>query len=359
MAYEIDFVGAPNAKKDYDAIAFRYWSCRENRWIVCVFDGGTAEAGDDLCNHLRLYYLNGGTMSIDYVFCSHPHEDHASGLRSVLQNFRVKHLIMNRPWAHRHELIAKVTDGRITAASLKRRLEENFNLVCELEELAERQNCVVISGLSGVSLCPEMHILSPAKEFYIQCLCESDKTPAMASVQEASTKTAFASSDNLVKATWGIDDIREGESTSADNESSIVLRVHPDGDAPFLLVGDVGCRGLKTAMDYADSCGIPLNKCTFLQIPHHGGRHNVSPSVLDRLVGGPVPMENPPTKTAFVSVAKDSDHPRKCVVNAFINRGCKVFVAKGETLRHQHRVGARAGWVSATREPFSEHVEAW
>ena len=68
MAYEIDFVGSPNAQKDYDAIAFRYWSVRENRWIVCVFDGGTAEASEDLFSHLRQYYLDGGKTPIDYVF---------------------------------------------------------------------------------------------------------------------------------------------------------------------------------------------------------------------------------------------------------------------------------------------------
>ena len=68
MAYEIDFVGSPNAQKDYDAIAFRYWSVREDRWIVCVFDGGTAEAGKDLCSHLGEYYLDEGITPIDYVF---------------------------------------------------------------------------------------------------------------------------------------------------------------------------------------------------------------------------------------------------------------------------------------------------
>ena len=44
----------------------------------------------------------------------------------------------------------------------------------------------------------------------------------------------------------------------------------------------------------------------FLQIPHHGGRHNVSPSILDRLIGEIVDEDETIGKTAFVSVVSSS-----------------------------------------------------
>lgn len=365
MAYEIDFVGSPKVEKDYDAIAFRYWSPGENRWIVCVFDGGTSEVGDVLSEHIGAYYLKGLPKNIDMVFCSHPHLDHASGLKSILQNYSVRYLVMNRPWLYLDELYEKVKDGRITKESLERTLREKYKVVDDLETLAGKQkNCKIIPGLTQSCLFPTMSIVSPTCEFYIQSLVDSTKTPAMDSATESKSAQSFAQNafralGKWLKAIWGEDDIREGETTSAENESSIVLRVHPEDNEPFLLLGDVGCKGLTAAMDFADKNSIPLDKCNFVQVPHHGGRHNVSPSVLDRLIGHKVAKGTNPTKVAFVSVGKNSDHPRKCVSNAFINRGCSMYVSSGITLCHHcGKVPAR-GWATAKAVSFSDEVESW
>ena len=93
-----------------------------------------------------------------------------------------------------------------------------------------------------------------------------------------------------------------------------------------MLVGDAGIRALNAAMDYADSIGYPLiDNVSVLQIPHHGGRHNVSPSVLNRLLGNILIEGNFINKTALVSVAENSDHPLQMVVNAYIRRGVNVY----------------------------------
>lgn len=364
MSYEVDFVGSPKVEKDYDAIAFRYWSPQANRWIVCVFDGGTSDAGEDLRRHINEYYLKGLPNEIDMVFCSHPDLDHASGLKCILQNYSVRYLVMNRPWLYIDELYEKVKDGRITKDSLERTLREKYKFIDELETLAKRQkNCQIIPGVTDSGLFPEMAIVSPTKAFYIQSLVDSDKTPAMDSATESKSASFVANAlrvlGKLLRTIWGKDDIREGETTSAENESSIVLRVQPNGNNPFLLLGDVGCNGLTSAMDYANAIKKPLNECDFVQIPHHGGRHNVSPSVLDRLIGKKVAQETTPNKTAFVSVGKDSDHPRKCVTNAFINRGCRVYVSSTTTINHHRGDVPKRGWTAAKEESFSDVVESW
>lgn len=363
MAYEVDFVGSTKAAKDYDAVAFRYKTA-VGKWVTCVFDGGTSDAGADLVEHLRNYYVGEGAP-IDVIFCSHPDLDHASGLKQVLEEFPVHFLVMNRPWEYLDDLFERVKDGRITKQSLEKTLREKYQHISDLEKIAKSKGCTILQGIVGENLGENLQILSPTKEFYIQCLADSEKTPVMESAANSkhifsALNTAVKTMAKWLKGIWGTDAIREGENTTPDNESSIILRVCPPNEKPFLFVGDAGCKGLTAALDLADTKKIPLNTCDFLQVPHHGGRHNVSPSVLNRLIGAMVEEGTKPTKTAFVSVCKDSDHPRKCVVNAFLNRGCSVFATRGQSKHHfRGDVPTREGWIAATAEPFSERVESW
>lgn len=359
MPYEIDFFGTDKVEKDYDAIAFRYFSNIEKRWIVCVFDGGTLDVGEEMCEHLKQYYLKDSDV-IDYIFCSHPDLDHAAGLKPILEKNNVCNLVVNFPWCFADYLFDMVRDGRITKESLRRTLREKYPFVGEIEEMALQKKCNVIPGIVGVDLMPEMTILSPSLHFYLQCLAKSEKTPAIDGFNKImKLLTPKTTSRNIMCATWGQDAIREGETTTPENESSIVLRVKTDEDEPFLLLGDVGCEGLRYAMDLADQLKIPLKECSFIQMPHHGGRHNVSPSILDRLIGKKVSEDIPTSKISFVSVGKNSDHPKKSVVNAFINRGCKVFVSKSNPIRHGSPGMLRKDWVSANPEIFSSTVEPW
>ena len=364
MAHEIDFIGTDKVSKDYDAIAFRFKS--NGRFVNCVFDGGTLEACEALETHLKAYYINLENPKLDYVFCSHSDTDHSSGLRTILENFKVKNLVMNRPWEYLDDLYKKVSDGRITRESLEKTLREKYSMIDELEKLAKEKGVNIVSGVSGVVLAPEMMIMSPAKDFYIELLAESEKTPNMAANNKSLAnsfasvaKSAMTTLAKLINAVWGHDDIREGLETTPENEMSIVLRVDPPEDKPFLLVGDAGCRALTKSLEYAEVIAKPLNECAFLQMPHHGGRHNVSPSVLDKLIGVKVAKGTGSTKTSYVSVGKDSDHPRKCVKNAFINRGCAVYVASSETKWHHHDMPSREGWSAAVPESYSNQVEDW
>jgi beta-lactamase superfamily II metal-dependent hydrolase len=130
-------------------------------------------------------------------------------------------------------------------------------------------------------------------------------------------------------------------------------------DEKFLLTGDAGIRALNQSIDYANSIDTDIKEVKIHQIPHHGGRHNVSPSVLDSLLGKKIKNDSNSTKTAFVSVGKGTDHPKKMVTNAYMRRGAKVFEARSSTIRHQKGTPDRPGWTTVTPTPFSEEVEDW
>jgi hypothetical protein len=207
-------------------------------------------------------------------------------------------------------------------------------------------------------------VLSPSKNWYLHTLLpEFDKTPEQSKVAETSFMDkafeALSTAIDFVKEAWDIESLREGVETSADNESSAVLYAKIDGKGIFLC-GDAGIRGLEHAADYADTLFLNLPEVKFYQIPHHGGRHNVSPTVLNRIVGEILPSGSTQIKTAFVSVGKEaSKHPKKMVTNAFMRRGAKVVQTKGVGICSHHGSPTRQGWTTAPTVPFADEVESW
>ncbi len=360
MPYELEFIGLDKEAKDADAICFRYFDSSLNRFVVGVYDGGTSDYGEALKNHLMKYYFPTGTkQEIDFVICSHSDLDHASGLSIILENFTVKKLIMNRPWLYINDIFDKVNDGRITKQSLEKRLREAYPYVEKLEKIANDKSIPIYDAFEGTTIFDKLKILSPAKQFYIDLLVESNKTPLEVGTQNRSLYERMVNALKNALETWTDELLREDISTSAENEMCVVVHAKMDEEA-FLLTGDAGVRSLRAAIDYSKSAGIILNDVKVHQIPHHGGRHNVSPSILNELIGQPLANEYvTPTKEAFVSVSKGSDHPKKMVVNAYIRRGAKVYEARNKIIRHHRGMPEREGWTTVTELPFSKEVEEW
>jgi hypothetical protein len=359
MSYEIDFIGIPEETGDADAICFRYYDNELKRYRVFVYDGGTQKYGEALKEHLNTHYFpNDWNPVIDAVICSHPDQDHASGLSVILENFTVKCLYMNRPWLYIDKIVKHVDDGRITERSLEQRLREAYPYVDALEKLANEKNIPIKTAFQGSKISDILYIFSPSKDFFLQKLVASQKTPltedsngfsAMFSYVKKSIQATFES--------WTQELLREDVETSAENEMSIVLLGAMEQEG-FLLTGDVGIGGLTETINYSNSLNFDIKEVSFYQIPHHGGRHNISPSVLNRLIGKRVTEGALPTKTAFVSVAKNSDHPKKMVVNAFIRRGVKVCKTDGCTVYHHIGTPSR-NWGPIDSLEFSSEVEDW
>lgn len=363
MNYEIDFIGIKEHTKDASAVCLRWYNEHAGRYIVVVYDGGFKVHGETLVKHLKSYYFaEESDPTIDIVFCSHSDDDHASGLVELFDHFKVTNLIVNRPWEFSEELFPLVNDGRKTPDSVMRELKQKYSSIATLEDKATEAGTQVYDGLTSLGfngIYSPLKILSPTKEMYLQLIAESSKTPYKADfVSESVVQKIFAAVKKIIE-NWSSDTLRDDVSTSAENETSIVVL----GDMvseKFLLTGDAGIRALGAAADLADGLGIDLKTVSVHQIPHHGGRHNVSTKILNRIVGAIVPEGATPTKTAFVSIGKDSDHPKGMVTNAYIRRGVKVYEARTSTIRHHKGdMPEREGWTSATKKSFSTEVDDW
>jgi hypothetical protein len=314
-----------------------------------------------LVRHINAYY--GSPGFIDHVVLTHADDDHSSGLREVIQSFDVGAIWMNRPWLYSDEIIESFQDRRLTVAGLERRLREDYPILVEIEEVAMGRGIPVFEAFQGGQV-GDFLILSPTRYRYLQLIPQFSRTPEAAEAGQQGLGLGDALGKALraglawIAETWGRETLEEDVETSASNESSVV-QFADFGGRKLLLTGDAGVQSLHDSADYADMLRLGLPGLRFLQVPHHGSRHNVSPSVLNRWLGEPVPRGAPTQTTAFASVAADDEeHPRKKVVNAFTRRGAPVHVTKGTNKRHHHNMPDREGWTTSEPLAFSNEVEA-
>lgn len=363
--YEIDVLAVGEGEKNGDAIALRFGT--PGSYKVMVYDGGTKESGKALVNHIRTHYQ---TERVDYVVNSHPDQDHTSGLSVVLEELEVGELWMHQPWNYSKEILEYFHDGRITSDSLAARLQDKMAAAYELEMLAKNKGIKVCEPIAGAMIGGYFRVLSPERNWYVHTLVpEFEKSPELkkSSASEAMDglgamlKGLVTKAFDWIEEKWDVETLREDVSTSAENESSVVLFASIAAKG-ILLTGDAGVRALNAAAAYAESQGINMpTQVTFAQIPHHGSRNNVSTTVLDRLFGKRRNQTDGSRGTAIASVGKKCEtHPRQVVVNAFLRRGFKVLKTKGTAKWHYNNTPNREGWSICTDYlEFSAKVEAW
>lgn len=366
--YEIDLLPVGEGEKSGDAITVR-WGNAATGYKVMVVDGGTKDAGKKLVEHIKTNY---GTTVVDYMVCTHPDNDHSSGLRMVMDELTVKELWIHDPSKYNHHVFDFIKDGRVTPNSIMTTMQKSLSTAHELADMAKEKGIPVREPLQG-SKIGMFTVLSPSLDFYKTLLAEEygdgDATERVVdSLWDTITKALDSVAETVVNAvadlipeSWDIETLREGGKTRPMNETSVVMYANFDGRG-VLLTGDAGLRALSGAADYADILSIPLNQARFIQIPHHGSRKNVSPSLLNRIVGDPLQKDAVRTHTlsAFVSASSGSStHPRKVVTNAFRRRGAKVYGTLGKQVQHHHNMPARETWTSAKEIPFHDQVESY
>lgn len=358
--FEIDFLEVHTAKSG-DAIGIRYNI--SGQVYIHVVDGGYAATGEDLVAHINQYY--GWPTYIDHVVVTHPDQDHAEGLQTILERFGVRALWMLLPWNYVDHLIARF-DRFTNPESLKRRLREAYPYLAELEKIAHRKGIPIYEPFQGVQI-GAFTVLAPSRVRYLDLVITSAKTPkeaedSLLATMERVLKDAARLVKGFVRGAWGAENF-SADPTSNENEMSVVQFARLC-EKNVVLTADTGRDGLAEAADYAPYVGLHLpGGVDRFQVPHHGGRRNVSTEILDRWFGerweGP-PATGEETFTAVVSAARDdADHPRKVVIRAFTHRGGRIistddgFGAK----RISHNAPARNGWVAATPLSYPDDME--
>ena len=363
MSIEIEFLPVGDGSRAGDCIVVRYGE--PNEYQLMVIDGGTTASGEALVAHIRNHFPD--AYGISHVVLTHADGDHASGLRELLCEFPIGTLWMHLPWEHAEDAV-QYFDGMPDPARLAQKIRKAHNILGELVDEAEKRKIPIRQPFAGDTIGP-FTVLSPTLDLYAKLLPQFERTPAPdraaldrvdAWIGKGKTfdTVALESASVDVPEDHDTETLGDAIKTSASNESSVVLYAE-EGQRRYLTTGDAGLVALDTACKVAEKLSKRLQQFTFVQVPHHGSRHNVGPAILDQLIGEPRPKGSKPRGTAFVSVPKDdAKHPRKVVMNAFIRRGYRVYMTQGRCKVYRGGFPQRESYVTAVPVEFSTYVES-
>jgi len=231
--------------------------------------------------------------------------------------------------------------------------KECFPIVREICEVAEKSGATLREPFQGDRIGP-FNVLAPKYSTYLDLVPDMSRTPAQKSLVEDARNFLARAAETILSVfeNWSIETLQEPDpgANSASNESSVVMYASFSGNR-LLLTGDVGVAGLQEAYNYATQTGQNVVSPDVVQIPHHGGRRNGSPKILDGVLGSRLPDGGVVRGWAVASAAKeDPHHPRRVVLNAFKRRGYACTATEGRTITIQHNFPQRTGLVSV--EPF-------
>ncbi|HEU5156134.1 MAG TPA: hypothetical protein VFU43_04000 [Streptosporangiaceae bacterium] len=356
MGYEIDFLPVGDESSGGDAIALRYGNLHGPRseQTVIVIDGGYIDDGEALVKHIRQYYE---TDTVDIAISTHPDQDHITGLKIVLEQMHVKQLLMHLPWKHSSAMAqAKAVSFRTRALSEK--LRASLQGAADLEEIAKEQDVPIIEPFAGVETSDGFfRILGPTEEYYRELLTEIIEPGSAQASQPSLGALLRQFARALVPETLYTETLREDGETTPRNNTSAVCLLTIDG-RKALLTGDAGIPAISQVLDVLEGEGFQPGDLAFVQVPHHGSRRNVSPSLLNRLLGPK--GQSGKVGTAFVSAPKknpEHKHPAKKTTNAFLRRGYPVHATQGSTKWHHYDAPGRADYSASTPIPLHEQVE--
>jgi beta-lactamase superfamily II metal-dependent hydrolase len=348
--FEIDFLPVGTGERAGDAIVLRYGDLFGSRQAqrVVVVDGGFGDTGQNVVDFVRANYR---TDTVDTVVSTHPDSDHSAGLAVVLEQLKVGRLWMHLPWNHTDDMARMFRDGRVTDESVSVGLRRALDDARDLERIATPRGISIVEPFAGVGDGAGLVVLGPTQPYYESLLPHFRSTPEPRRTLAAIL--GIAGEAESVFESLAFETLTDEGQTSAENNSSVILWLSI-GDKNALLTGDAGVPALTNALGLLDYTTIPNRvQFSFVQVPHHGSRRNVGPTILNRMVGEPIGADVART-TAFVSspLAATTKHPSKRVTNAFRRRGALVHGTSGVAKRHAHNAPGRAGYGASIPIPF-------
>ena len=343
--------------KGGDAIALRWgnlFGARSQQTVV-VIDGGYTSCGNDLVDLIRTKY---GTTHVDFVISTHPDQDHVTGLEVVLEELSVGLLLMHQPWKHSISL-GLARSGEFHSLSLSEKVQKSLKEASDLEAIANAKGIEIKEPFAGVRTQDGvLRIVGPTQSFYEDTLASISPQKAGINLTTLLRESLTKAKDFIIPESLHHETLRDEGETSAQNNTSVITLLTFDEGWTTLLTADAGMPALERALDDLEASGFKAGNLSAIQVPHHGSRRNVGPSVLDRLLDPTITDQQ--YGVAYLSApAKNPEgkHPSRKATNAFRRRGYFVYGTQGIAMNHSRNAPDR-GMTPITPHPLYTQVEA-
>jgi beta-lactamase superfamily II metal-dependent hydrolase len=319
---------------DADCILVTNWASGVADRVL--IDGGNK--GD--FDAVRAFLAARDITYLDAVVSTHLHDDHAAGLLQLVKDKTVGigtayvHVPHNHVDTYKLSRALRLAAGSDEAECFQKTMATAEELALALIE----RGIPFVEPFEGTQI-RFMVVTGPSVAYYEELLAEftdAEKIKNM-DLQKGFRKVWSALHDN---ASESLDtELLENPQTSPENNASVILAfayTYGGKNYKYLLTSDAGVPALQRA-----SQAYLLGDCYWVQIPHHGSRHNINPALI-KLFGA---------TQAWVSAIGNIDHPRHAVVNAFKKSGARVlsthYPHSGHLWHHKGNVPTRQGYDSA------------
>jgi beta-lactamase superfamily II metal-dependent hydrolase len=376
---------------DADCILVTHWT--NNGPGRVLIDGGCASDAGTVLEFLR----SRNATALYSVVCTHPHNDHASGLIKLVKD---KSICFCTAWMHDLTKHAS-TDALRRAVSANSSEAQGVKEVLETtKELASAFASHTFYGRSitpqepfagqTISNFPSLTVLGPTQIFYKNALEEFIKeelpshtflsallaaTPAAGlnvpvptsgwrsalsgppfpmstlssligspAIPPPPTSTTFAPDmSSLLSGLLKNSSVEKSPKTQPFNNTSVILGMQYMGQK-LLFTADAGAETL-------DAVPPHWKNLKWMQVPHHGSEGNLSQTNIERFC----------PEYAYISACGDTSHPNSAIVNGFIKVRTAVFSTHkgnpGHLWFHLGNVPQRIGCGYSAAIPLKGNAE--
>jgi len=241
------------------------------------------------------------------------HNDHVGGLIELVQD---RSIDIGRAFIHvpqRHVQMARVERAlKIASGSTEANcVAKTLQATSDLADALSARMIPITEPFQGTAVGP-LTVYGPTQSYYEGLVRQFEDADAIRKIDQGNLHYLVERliDDQLLKT--GIlkeAGLMDNPETTPENNSSVILGT-AFNTARYLFTSDAGVAALKLA--------IAVNKlpgCTWMQLPHHGSRRNITTELIEHFA----------PSVAYVSASGTGKHPRRAVVNAFKKVGATVY----------------------------------
>ena len=200
----------------------------------------------------------------------------------VVERMDVQNLWMHQPWNH-GDLARLFRHGRVTDESVTATLRRDLDAAKAVETEALRRRIPIVEPFTNNAIFEDLvYVVGPTLEFYEAQIAHFSCTPAPAAPPP---RIGLRIAGTPPRQDWTSETLDHTCDTSAENNTSVILAVKFADDYWGMLTGDAGDTALTGALNQLAVANFNTNRFKFVQIPHHGSEHNISPAILNRWLG--------------------------------------------------------------------------